>query len=118
MPTELLLDGFNCKRDCNRFQKCHYLCPPIKFMVKKLEYEPQQEEQLDFNDNIGLQGSSWPGNSECTGTMAIKKYFLHRKTPKEIAAELEVSVSYIYRTIREGKKIIAQNIKKKVHNHL
>lgn len=118
MPTELLLEGFTCKNHCYRFQKCHYLCPPIKFMVKKLEYEPQQEEQLDFNEDRGLLGGSWPGNTECTGTMAIKKYFLHQQKPKEIAAELEVSVSYIYRVIRDGKKIIAENIKKKVHNAL
>ena len=115
MPTELLLDGFSCVKDCNYFKQCRRLCAPVAYMVAKVEYEPQQEKQLQ-EDQTRVYPETWPDLEQCTGTRALKKYFILRERPQEIAKELEVSTSYVYRLIRNGKKIIAENISKKVHS--
>ena len=113
MPIEMLIEGFSCKVNCKLFNKCRSLCSLMSYIIGRVEYEPPKESQLT---NQNIKEAPWPKINQCTGESILKKYFILRQTPQQIAKDLEISKSYVYRVIKRGRQTIAQNIQKKVES--
>ena len=109
-PDKLLTE-WSCNL-CPKQLSCKELCPPMDWIVGQVEVEPGTELPQDDPRALEIK-QLWP-DMLCTSEIIFSLFFIERLEPAEIAKQLRITPSYVYRTINTGKKIIVQNLRKQV----
>jgi hypothetical protein len=107
------LDGWSCEL-CKLQKKCKQLCPPMQWVISRVEVEPGTEI-IPSNPDYERESNKWP-ESHSTTEIIFLLFFFDHKTPLQISNQLNKSLTYIYRSINKAKQIIIENLKKKVEN--
>lgn len=98
---------------CWRRSACHSLCPPMAWLVSRVEVEPSKETPIIDPASIvdHLKTMPWASNLSTNQNVAIMFFFEEFKQ-KEIAEKLKVSRQYVSRVVKDYRdKIIPKHQK-------
>lgn len=107
-----LLTEWNCNL-CPRQSKCRELCPPMEWIVSRVEVEPGTEAPHQSYTPDDAKTGKWP-DMLSVSEIIFSLFFNEQLAPQEISKQLRISNSYVYKVIEKGKKILFANLKKKV----
>ena len=103
--------SFSCDI-CRQRNQCKTLCPPMAWVVSKVEIEPPRErpKSVDYRQSFLAQFPDGLSTSENIFLL----YFIDRKDQSEIAKLLNISRQSVNKSINRVQRIVIQNIKKRV----
>lgn len=109
---DLLLTEWNCNL-CSQQSKCRELCPPMEWIVSRVEVEPGTEAPHQSYTPDDAKTGKWP-DMLSVSEIIFSLFFNEQLAPHEISKQLRISNSYVYKVIERGKKILFANLKKRV----
>ena len=110
---DLLLTEWNCNL-CPQQSKCKELCPPMEWIVSRVEVDPGTEAPHQSYTPDDAKTGKWP-DMLSVSEIIFSLFFNEQLAPTEIAKQLRISNRYVYQVINKGKKILLLNLQKSVH---
>jgi hypothetical protein len=102
-------EEFNCNR-CKKQRKCKELCPPMEKYAAQDEIEPGREKPLP-PEAIGIRKfPAWPDDLSRSETI-FQLYFFDRIPVDEIAKQLYIHRSNVYRAVTSAKQDWLRSLK-------
>lgn len=108
-PVTIYKGEWSCDL-CRLRPKCKEICPPMEYIVAKVEVEPPKEQPAD-NPQYERKSAKWP-ESPTTSENIFCMFFFDQLSQVEIANKLYISQQYVSKVIKKYKNILIKNLRK------